>query len=65
MVHFASDLGTGCGQEGSHIFMSVPLHSHLYQGPPEVTDTKGLFVLQIARCYRAPKGPISHPQAAH
>lgn len=54
MVHFALDLGTGCGQKESHIFMSAPLHNHVYQGAPEVTSTKGLFILQIARYYRAP-----------
>lgn len=47
MVHFVWDLGTGCGQEESHIFMSAPLQSLVYQGAPEVTGTIGLFVLQI------------------
>lgn len=39
MVHFVWDLGTGCGQEESHIFMSAPLQSLVYQGAPEVTGT--------------------------
>lgn len=47
MVCFVWDLGTGCGQEESHIFMSAPLLSLVYQGAPEVTGTIGLFVLQI------------------